>query len=149
MFDFRKNKKYILSVAVILLSLFSVLFFRQEKNKDGAVNFSIGGEIFKVEVVSERHDLEKGLGGRDGLCLSCGMLFKFSNPGKHAFWMKDMKFPIDIIWIFENKIVHLEKNVSPSLIGTLVSLQDADSVLEINAGMSDKLKLEIGDEASF
>lgn len=149
MFDFRKNKKRIILILVVSLLLFAVLFFGQENNKDEAVKLSVGGETFKVEVVSERYDLEKGLGEREDLCLSCGMLFKFPSPGKHAFWMKDMKFPIDIIWLSENEIVHLEKNVSPSLVGTLVSPGKADSVLEINAGMSDKFKLETGDRISF
>lgn len=149
MFNFGKNKKNILLVLAALLVVITLFFFWQECGGDEKVEIAIKDKVFHVEVVSKRVDLEKGLGGRDGLCLNCGMFFKFSQPGKYAFWMKDMKFPIDIIWINAGEIVHLEKNVPPSLIGTLVSPYDADSVLEINAGTSDELKIKAGNKISF
>lgn len=59
----------------------------------------------------------KGLSIKNSLYENESMLFPFTNPNKYSFWMKDMKFPIDIIWISANKtIVHIEKNLSPCLI---------------------------------
>ena len=56
----------------------------------------------------------KGLSIKNTLNESEGMLFPFDTPGEYSFWMKDMKFPIDIIWIDSNyKIVYIEKNLQP------------------------------------
>ena len=40
------------------------------------------------------------------------MLFRFSQAEKYSFWMKDMRFPLDIIWIKNREVVHIEKNIS-------------------------------------
>lgn len=149
MFNFKKNKKSIFLTLAILLIFGSFFIVNRNENKDATKVVTVGEQTFQVEVVSVKNDLEKGLGGRDGLCLSCGMLFKFSQPGKYAFWMKDMKFPIDILWIYEGKIVHLEKNVSPTLVGTLSPAEQADSVLEINSGKSDEFGFKVGDNVKF
>jgi uncharacterized membrane protein (UPF0127 family) len=63
--------------------------------------------------------------------------------------MKDMKFPLDIIWISENKIVHIEKNVSEKFSGILSPPVDADEVIEINAGLSDQYGFKLGNEVRF
>ena len=60
-----------------------------------------------------------------------------------------MRFPLDIIWILDGKIVHIEKNVSEKFSGTLSPQVDADSVLEINAGIVDKIGIKISDKTSF
>jgi uncharacterized membrane protein (UPF0127 family) len=77
------------------------------------------------------------------------MLFEFSQSGRYSFWMNDMRFPLDIIWIANGKIAHIEKNVSEKFAGTLIPLSDADRVLEINSGIADKLGVKVGDMISF
>jgi uncharacterized membrane protein (UPF0127 family) len=68
----------------------------------------------KVEVMSTAADREKGLMYRDSLGDDEGMLFVFDAPGRYAFWMKNMKFPIDMIWLDDDKkIVHIEREVPP------------------------------------
>jgi uncharacterized membrane protein (UPF0127 family) len=58
---------------------------------------------------------ERGLSGSEQLLPGVGMLFVFDKPGKYGFWMKDMAYPIDIIWINEAKrVVGVTKNVLPS-----------------------------------
>ncbi|MEI7621190.1 MAG: DUF192 domain-containing protein, partial [Candidatus Moraniibacteriota bacterium] len=79
------------------------------------------------------------------LCVDCGMLFVFDNPDKYAFWMKDMQFALDILWLKDGKVVFLEKNILPTFKGTLTPTEDADQVLEINAGKVDELGIEVGD----
>ena len=80
------------------------------------------------------------------------MLFFFPESAKAAFWMKNVKFPIDIIWIENNKVVGIEKNVQPQ-----PGVADSDlalyyspglirHVLEVNAGFSDSNGIENGDE---
>jgi hypothetical protein len=80
-----------------------------------------------------------------------GMLFVFNHPSQHVFWMKDMNFPIDMIWLDENlKIIYFQKNVLPeSYPATFGPDQNSLYVLEVNAGFSDKHNLKIGDSLSF
>lgn len=109
----------------------------------------IGDNELHTEVVSTPDKLARGLGKRRKLCDSCAMLFVFQKDGKHSFWMKDMLLPLDIIWIDDNKIVNIEKNIQADFDGVLTPEADADAVLEINAGKADKLGIMVGDEIKF
>ncbi|KKQ53614.1 MAG: hypothetical protein US70_C0001G0018 [Parcubacteria group bacterium GW2011_GWD2_38_11] len=145
-------KKIAVLILVIVFLIFVVEYISTRiysfaGNKIVSVN--IKEAVFLAEVVSNSEKMQKGLGKRNGLCDECGMLFKFQQSGRYSFWMKDMNFPIDIIWIGKNKIVHLEKNVDPDFVGTVVSTENADVVLEINAGSVDELGIKVGDIASF
>jgi len=143
------NKKNIVIVTVVLVFaiiagwFFSTRVYSLHGNKIEKI--AINNKIFYAEVVLSNEKLEKGLGKRNGLCDSCAMLFEFSSPGKYSFWMKGMRFPLDIIWIRNGEIVHIEKNVSEKFSGILSPPFDSDSVLEINAGIIDKLEIKIGD----
>ena len=56
----------------------------------------------------------KGLSGREQLYENEAMLFVFKEEAAYNFWMKDMNFYIDIIWVSrEGTVVHIEQNVSP------------------------------------
>jgi uncharacterized membrane protein (UPF0127 family) len=147
-----KSKKTFFLFALTISLVFALYCFSRRFDffsGNSLISLSIKNNAFRVEVVSDDQKMQKGLGGRDHLCDSCGMLFEFSKSGKYAFWMKDMQFPLDIIWIFQNKIVYIEKNVRPDLVGVLTPSADANRVLELNAGSADKLGIEIGDKVGF
>ncbi len=111
----------------------------------------LGGKVFNVEVADTKMLLEKGLSGHAPLGQYEGMFFVFQDSNKHGFWMKDMLFSIDIIWIDENlKVVHIEKSVSPQTYPTVFfPTVPARFVLEISAGEAQRLSLDIGDTAQF
>lgn len=72
------------------------------------------GEIIDAEVVSTNLAREEGLSGRESLSKKRGLLFVFPSQGVFSFWMKDMKFPIDIIWVNERGvIVDIVENAKP------------------------------------
>lgn len=74
----------------------------------------IGENVFPVEIADTEVKRETGLSGRTSLPHHQGMLFVFDTPGTYGFWMKDMKIPIDIVWIGANmRVLGTEKNVSP------------------------------------
>ncbi|MFH1471055.1 MAG: DUF192 domain-containing protein [Candidatus Micrarchaeota archaeon] len=74
------------------------------------------GKIVDCEIRDTQAGREEGLMGHDSLCGSCGMLFVFESPGRHGFWMKSMKFPIDIVFIDEGwKVVGIAQDVLPCL----------------------------------
>jgi len=149
---FLKIKKIILFIiiaGVVLAAIWYILnrVYSLAGNKIGTI--AIADQKFYAEIVLSEEKLSQGLGDRDGLCRSCAMLFKFSSTGQYPFWMKDMRFPLDILWILDGKIVYLEKNVSEKFAGILSPPIVADQVLEINAGIADKLGVKAGDEIKF
>ncbi len=105
----------------------------------------------KAEVVDTPSSRELGLSGRKGLGEGKGMLFVFDKPGKYGFWMKDMLFAIDILWINEDGlIVHVERNVKPeSYPKAFINTLEATYVLELPAGASEKYGLFIGAKAEI
>ena len=75
-----------------------------------------------------------------------GLLFIFDKTGDYGFWMKDMNFPIDIIWIKDDKVVYVLPDVKQdSYPNVFYSSEPANEVLEINAGLSEKLGINAGD----
>ena len=115
---------------------------------------TIDGVTFAAEIANNNTSRTKGLSGRDSIGLSSGMLFVFDKKDvTPSFWMKDMKFPIDIIWINDGKIVKIDKNAAAPATDTpdskltiYPSGQPVDYVFEINAGLSDKNGFKVGDE---
>lgn len=111
----------------------------------------IGGQRVLAEIVDTDELRSKGLGGRDDLKAGTGMLFVFPEDGLWSFWMKDMRFSIDIFWLSSDKsIVHMEKRVSPSTYPTSFSpKKPARFVLELPAGFAERFDVEVGDTVSF
>ncbi|MBP9839870.1 MAG: DUF192 domain-containing protein [Candidatus Pacebacteria bacterium] len=111
----------------------------------------IKNKIIKVEVADDNKEKEKGLSGRKSLKESSGMLFMFDVSGDYIFWMKDMKIPIDIIWINEYLyIVHIEEGVIPETYPiTFKSPSMSKYVLEVSTGFSSKNNFKVGDRVEF
>ncbi len=111
----------------------------------------LGGKSFFVEIASTNESKVKGLSFHKPLLEDEGMIFVFDTPDTYGFWMKDMTFPIDIIWIDENlRIVHIEKSLSPSTYPHIFYPESpVRYVLEITSGQSDELKIKIGDTVVF
>lgn len=92
-----------------------------------------------------------GLSGRTSLSSGKGMMFIFETPGKYGFWMKDMKFDLDIMWIDEEgRIVTIERDVTPDTYpATFINSVNAVRVLELPAGSAEKYGLFLGSKVSF
>lgn len=73
----------------------------------------VGGVPLTVELAYQPADLQRGLGYRDGLAPGAGMLFLFEQPAPRSFWMKGMRFCLDIIWIQDGVIQGAAENVCP------------------------------------
>ena len=79
---------------------------------------TVGGVPLSVELAYQPADTSRGLGYRDGLAPGTGMLFLFQEPGPRSFWMKGMRFCLDIIWIEDGAIQGAAENVCPDPDGT-------------------------------
>ncbi len=116
----------------------------------------LGEKKIKVELALTKEDQAQGLSGRISLKENEGMLFVFDKPGEHNFWMKDMKFPIDIIWIDENfnMVIYIKKDARPGSYPETYgpssdSIENAKYVLEVPSGFAEKNNLKIGDRVGF
>ncbi len=111
---------------------------------------SMKGKRFTVEVADSFMKIMKGLMGRSGLPSGGGMLFVFRRDGKYGFWMLNMKFSIDIIWLDKDcRVVYICRDAEPcrSIFSCMTVKPDEDSryVLEVKAGTASALRLRIGD----
>ena len=113
----------------------------------------VKNHTFKVKVAQTDDEKQIGLSETKNLPADYAMIFPFGQSGYYPFWMKNMKFPIDIIYINNNKVVKVFKNVpTPKGQGALriyVSQTPADTVLEIQAGLSDKYQIKEGDSITI
>ncbi len=100
-----------------------------------------------VELVDTIETRALGLSFREGLSASSGMLFIFEDTEEHGFWMKDMRFPIDIAWLDEDFcIIHIEQNLAPSTYPTVYEPNaPARYVLEVSAGFFESRNAQKGD----
>ena len=114
----------------------------------------IGNTTLLVEYAISPQEWVSGLSNRDFLPDNQGLLFISSGLELPGFWMKDMRFPIDIIWIRDTTIIGIEKNVpvpkNPSEPQeTYRPPQAVTMVLEVNAGWSDKHAITVGDTVTL
>ena len=113
----------------------------------------IGETTIELLVAESDAERVKGLSGRESLGENQGMLFIFDEAGEYGFWMKDMNFPIDIIFIENDKVVNIAKNAQvPTENQGLIIYKPEKSVnrvLELRAGRSDALGIEPGTTITF
>ena len=87
---------------------------RSGSNGYRQVNVIVNGVVLVADIAATDEQRTKGLSVKDSLADNEAMLFVLDNEGEHTFWMKNMKFPIDIIWIDTDKtVVHIEHNLQP------------------------------------
>jgi len=114
----------------------------------------IGGQDVKVDLALTGAEQEQGLSGRASLASNTGMLFVFDYSDKYQFWMQDMNFPIDMIWVTDNmKIDYIENDATPesypATFGPGVNNGPAKYVLEVPAGFAKQNNLKVGDSVGF
>ena len=103
-----------------------------------------------IEIAEDDYATQTGLMYRDGMKNNQGMLFIFPDEDVRSFYMKNTKFPLDIIYIAEDKtIVSIQKEAQPLNETSLPSREPAKYVLEVNAGLSDEWGLSTGDLMGF
>lgn len=137
-------------IFLIIFSFFTIFKPSSFEKSDGERVIKLRETKIVVEVVDTDEERAQGLSGRTSLPQDRGMFFVFPQKSRHEFWMKDMKFPLDFIWIDEDKVVDLTRSVpypkeneSPV---TIIPKVPVDKVLEVNAGVIDSSQVKIGDQ---
>jgi hypothetical protein len=140
----------IILFTVLLIALF--FFFYPRKTASGINEVVINDKTIKAEIANNPYSRYRGLSGREELCADCGMLFVFPQKANETFVMRNMKFALDIIWISDNEIIKIDKNLVPE--GAIPknfysSGESVDYVLEVNGGFADGNNIKAGDLVKF
>jgi uncharacterized protein len=147
--QFVKYWKYLLFSTVLIISFIALYYVRNPL----IPKLQINNQVFTLEYAVTTAEQQKGLSGRNPLPEYHGMIFIYRDKQQHTFWMKDMKFALDFIWIDDNKVVDLTENVPPPQPGqqlkTYSPKQPVNRVLEVNAGTVKKVGINIGDTVTF
>lgn len=114
----------------------------------------IGETQLKVEVAATPQSQAQGLSDRPSLPPDTGMLFIFPQVNRPPFWMKDMHFPLDFVWIKGDSVVQINENIPPPAQTDgqpqfIYPLVDVDKVLEVNAGFIQEHGVKVGDKITF
>jgi len=140
------------SLCIIQLFTFNQSFAEEIVYSHAIVTTSTGEEI-PVEIADTIKKRSLGLGKRTSLKKGWGMLFVFEKRKPHRFWMKDMQFPLDVIWLDNHRIVHIIHNATPDNYmdepEIMTSPFPVNFVLEIAAGQAEKLRLKTGQRMKF
>lgn len=155
-----KFSSYLILFGIIFL-LIGFYFVRQNNYKNNQLPLRemnnkviINNSVFKVILATTSAQMTRGLSGRPNLPVDYGMLFIFAKPDRHNFWMYDMNFPLDILFILNNEVTGVYENLPPASPGDknpplyggdVVS----DMVFEINAGLAKKYNIKVGDNIKF
>ncbi len=112
----------------------------------------IGGQTISVELAITKEEQVQGLANREAIPENHGMLFVYPNYQMSGFWMKGMQFPLDIIWIKDERIVGW---VSAQPVSASEELEiyyppePVDKVLELNFSLVEKNNWQIGEKVIF
>ena len=150
MFIQKKHFFNIVFFSVLLIIIYIMLIDLNNK-KDIQVCFQ--DHCFDVELAIKDEEKRKGLMFRECLDIDKGMLFVYEDEKERSFWMKNVLIPLDIIWINEkNEVVFISENTQlckESFCESINPNKNAKYILEINAGLSEKIGLAVGDIIDF
>lgn len=147
---------YIILIILIVIAYFiksNGLNFPQKYNSR---SITINGKKFNLLIAKSPEEKAIGLSKNKNLAKDAGMIFVFNEKGYYPFWMKNMKFPIDIIFIDDKTVTDVYKNIQPPNKNILLSdlpiikpTREINYVLEINSGLADTYKINPGDKAEM
>lgn len=146
-----RNKKAVILVAVALVVIAVALVVWKMVTGSSVVTLDAGSSTYRLSVANSAAAQQKGLGGRRSLPLNQGMLFSFSGSAQRCFWMKDMEFPLDIIWVSANKqVVYIQPDALPSSYPeTFCPVEPAKYVIELNSGQAKLNHIHVGQALGF
>lgn len=147
----RRAIQWLIIIGVIALLSVGVFNIIQQQLRPKQM-VAIGNASVQAEVVDTPEARAKGLSGRSSISSEEGMLFVFGEDKEWAIWMKEMKFPIDIVWLdSDKKVVHFAENIQPDAEPYVEYKPPLPTryVLELQAGKVKQADIRIGAQANF
>ena len=140
--------KYSIALFVAFLFVVFLVYLKTREYILPKATIQFANETIKVEIAETPLSRTRGLKSHAPLAENEGMLFLFSVADRHSFWMKDMKFPIDIVWFNQGRVVDIAPNVPISVTKDLplyTPRLPSQSALELKAGFVERHGVKIGD----
>lgn len=111
----------------------------------------IAGNRFEIRIADNERARTQGLSGTESLPADEALLFVFDSDGKWSIWMKDMNYPIDVVWLDEaKKVVDFTTNVPPESYPKVFTPKvPARYIVEFRSGTVKELDIKVGQEAVF
>lgn len=116
------------------------------------ISVRLGEGVFETRVARTSTEIEQGLSGTSPLLKNQALLFDFPNEALWGIWMKDMSYPIDIVWLdADKKVIHIVTDAQPSSYPstTYRPAEAARYVIEFRAGTVRDSHITIGAQAVF
>ena len=137
------NKLLFLFLCLIILITFYL--------KENFQIIEINSQKIVLEISNSDREKVSGLSYRKSLCDYCGMLFVYKEPAVNNFWMREMNFPLDIIWLDENKkIIYIEENLKPETFPKTFGPKGSSMyVLEFNENFVKENNMKLGDKINL
>lgn len=142
-------------IALILGTvLVIVAIFVTKGNKKDVQTLSIGSHTFAVTIADTERERAQGLSNNTTLGDNEGMYFLFSTPDTYTFWMKDMQYDLDFIYVKNNRVVYTISNIpSPAHNNNKIAIVDSpvafDGVVEVRSGFIQKWKIHKGQKVAL
>lgn len=143
------KKEFVVIIATILILIFvSLLYFKNNSEISFSKEVSINNTVLKVAISDTNEERARGLSKINEIKDNEGMIFIFGEPALYGIWMKEMNFPIDVIWFnSEMKVISIKESFLPSSFPEVAyPSEKAFLVLETKAGFVKDHKILIGDE---
>lgn len=140
-----------LLVGGILLIIGAAAFLVISPNLQTHTMLRIGDGVFTATVVKTEADRERGLSGTSRLAANKAMLFVFDSDNRWPIWMKDMNYPIDVVWLNSSQqVVYVVKDAVPeSYPKQFTPPTPARYVIELAAGTVNMKSIRVGSQAVF
>lgn len=139
-------------ISGLVLILVALVVSYMSQNFKPSTNVRLGSGVFSVQLATTDETRMQGLSGVERLDANGGLLMVFPNDAAWGIWMKDMKIPLDIVWMNnDKKVIYIVKDASPDLGTSKTFTPDAPAryVLEIPAGTVKNAGIQIGSVATF
>lgn len=133
-------------VAMLLLTVFN-----GRPSAPHNATLHTGGKQYTLRVAATSQAQQKGLGDIAAMPKDGGMLFWFTDDKTRCFWMKDMHFSLDIIWLdADHRVTHMERGLSPETYPhVFCPAEPARYVIELNSGEAARAGIENGETLTF
>jgi hypothetical protein len=116
----------------------------------------INGGTINAEVVDTDQAITQGLSGRKSMGENEGMLFVFRDYQPRSFWMKDMHFPLDFLWINDDHVSDVSHGIpipppgaKDGQVPRVSTRSQVNMVMELNSGVARKYNIKAGDRLSI
>lgn len=138
-------------VAAVIVTALALVTFNRRPSAPHNATLHAGGKQYSLRVAATAQKQEKGLSNVTSMPKNSGMLFWFTDDKTRCFWMKDMHFSLDIIWLdADRRITHIEPALSPKTYPkAFCPAESARYVIELNSGEAVGAGLHIGEMLTF